>query len=166
MGVDISVHESFAPPQVLIDKQNYAPEFALPLSTLAHTSPAQFGRIMAMTQPRLAVGYHFYNDHDTLPAQLVEIRRTYDGPLAMATDYMVFNVTKDDIRVRMAAIDKEIWPMPATRPKQVDRTQATETLSEFIISGDFFMKDLLSGLWDEVNRDNGSDAVLPDGSTW
>jgi ribonuclease Z len=30
---------------------------------------------------------------------------TYDGPLALATDYMVFNVTRDDVRVRMAAID-------------------------------------------------------------
>ena len=31
-----------------------------------------------------------------------DIRQTYDGPLALAVDYMVFNVTKDDIRVRMA----------------------------------------------------------------
>ena len=52
---------------------------------------------MAMTKPRLAVGYHFYNDYDTLPIMLEEVRRTYDGPLAMATDYMVFNVTKDDM---------------------------------------------------------------------
>jgi hypothetical protein len=28
----------------------------------------------------------------------------------MVTDYMVFNVTKEDIRVRMAAVDEEIWP--------------------------------------------------------
>ena len=51
-----------------------------------------------------------------LPVMLEQVRRTYDGPLAMATDYMVFNVTKEDIRVRMAAVDTEIWPTDPTRP--------------------------------------------------
>ena len=103
------MHESLAPPQVLIDKQNYSPQFVLALGTLAHTSPVQFGKIMAMTNPRIAVGYNFFNDHDTLPVQLENIRKTYDGPLAMANDYMIFNITKDNIRVRMAAIDQDIW---------------------------------------------------------
>ena len=31
----------------------------------------------------------------------------------VAIDYMVFNVTKDDIRVRMAAIDESVWPLPS-----------------------------------------------------
>ena len=93
-GADIAIHECFAPAEVLINKQNYEPTFALWLSTMAHTSPAQFGKIMAETKPRMAVGYHFYNDHDTLPVMLEQVRRTYDGPLAMATDYMVFNVTQ------------------------------------------------------------------------
>ena len=163
-GVDISVHESFAPPKELIDKQNYPPPFALQLSTLLHTSPAQFGKIMAMTKPRLAVGYHFYNDHDTLPGQLEEIRKTYDGPLAMATDYMIFNITKDKVRVRMAAINEDIWPLPSTRPMQVDRSQKGGTMSEFTKSGDFFMKALLFDIWDEVNKEYGTDVELPDAS--
>ena len=163
-GVDISVHESFAPPKELIDKQKYSPPFALTLSTLLHTSPAQFGKIMAMTKPRLAVGYHFYNDHDTLPGQLEEVRKTYDGPLAMATDYMIFNVTKENIRVRMAAINEDIWPLPSTRPLQVDRSQKGGTMSDFTKSGDFFMKALLFDIWDEVNKEYGTDVVLPDAS--
>ena len=97
-GVDISIHECFAAPQILLDKQKYRPDFALQLSAIKHTSPMQFGKVMAMTKPRLAVGYHFYNDHDTLPAQMADVRKLYDGPLAMATDYMVFNVTRDKIQ--------------------------------------------------------------------
>jgi len=31
---------------------------------------------------------------------------TYDGPLALATDYMVFNISKDEIKVRMAAVEE------------------------------------------------------------
>ncbi len=161
-GVDLSIHESFAPPATLIEKQNYSPAFALLLGTLLHTSPSQFGKLMAETQPRMAVGYHFFNDHDTLPNQLEEIRKVYDGPLAMAQDYMVFNVTKDDIKVRMAVVDGEIWPSPPTRPK-VAEDKSEEILSEFILSGDYFMEELLTDIWAETAAEFGSDAQLPPG---
>jgi ribonuclease Z len=163
-GADIVVHECFAAPEIMIDKQNYPPPFALQLSTLIHTAPAQFGKIMAETKPRMAVGYHFYNDHDTMPAQLEDVRKTYDGPMVMAKDYMVFNITKDNIRVRMAAIDEDIWPLPPTRPWQVDRNQKGGTMSDFTKSGDYFMKDLLQKVWGDVNKKYGSNAKLPAGS--
>ena len=38
VGADLAVHECFAPPEVLIEKQNYEPTFALWLSTLGHLS--------------------------------------------------------------------------------------------------------------------------------
>lgn len=45
------------------------------------------------------------------------VRKTYDGPLSLAVGYMVWNVNKDDIRVRMAAKDGEVWPSPALKDK-------------------------------------------------
>ena len=159
-GVDISVHECFADPQILLEKQNYRPDFALSLSVFKHTSPQQFGKVMEMTKPRLAVGYHFYNDHDTLPIMLDQVRHTYDGPLAMATDYMVFNVTKEDIRVRMAAIDQEIWPSKPTRPKQTDPLVA-DAFSDFVKSGKEPMTDLVKQIYDEFNERNGTNVELP-----
>ena len=48
---------------------------------------------------------------------LADIRKTYAGPLALAVDYMVFNVTKQDVKVRMAAIDEDIWPQPSLQEK-------------------------------------------------
>jgi ribonuclease Z len=155
-GVDLSVHESFASPQILLDKQKYRPEFALALSVFKHTSPQQFGKVMAMTEPRLAVGYHFYNDHDALPIMLEEIRRTYSGPLALATDYMVFNVTKDDIRVRMAAIDEEIWPTSPTRPKET-APGVGDAFSDFTKSGMEPMPELIEQIYRDFNEKNGTD---------
>lgn len=76
---------------------------------------------MAMTKPRLAVGYHFQNDHDPLPAVLEAVRTTRDGSVALATDYMVISVTRNETRVRMAAVDQDIWPLPPTRPKFVKK---------------------------------------------
>ncbi len=159
-GVDISIHESFASPQILLEKQNYRPDFALSLSVFKHTSPQQFGKVMAMTKPRLAVGYHFYNDYDTLPEMLEEVRKTYDGELAMATDYMVFNVTRDDIRVRMAAVDEEIWPTNPTRPKQVAGAGG-DAFSEFISSGLEPMSDLVAQIYADFNEENGTQVSPP-----
>jgi ribonuclease Z len=181
-GVDLSVHECFASPQILLDKQKYPPDFALSLSVFKHTSPQQFGKVMAMTKPRLAVfkhtspqqfgkvmamtkprlavGYHFYNDHDTLPVMLEQVRRTYEGPLAMATDYMVFNVTKEDIRVRMAAVDTEIWPTDPTRPKKRDPAGA-ETFSEFTKSGKEPMSELIKQIYADFNERNGTNISVP-----
>ncbi|MHC4279785.1 MAG: hypothetical protein ACYSUJ_06490 [Planctomycetota bacterium] len=113
-----------------------------------------------MTKPRLAVGYHFYNDHDTLPVMLEQVRRTYDGPLVMATDYMVFNVTKEDIRVRMAAVDEEIWPTDPTRPKKRD-PKAGDTFSEFTRSGKELMPELLKEIYDDFNKRNNTNVKLP-----
>jgi ribonuclease Z len=159
-SADISVHECFAPPEVLIEKQKYDPTFALWLSTLGHTSPAQFGKVMAMTEPRMAVGYHFYNDHDTLPLALQGVRTTYDGPVALATDFMVFNVTRDDIRVRMAVVDQDIWPLPPTRPKVVKQERQLG-YGEFTASGEVIMRDVLEQVWSDVNEKYGIDAKLP-----
>ena len=98
---DIAIHECFAPPSVLIEKQRFTPQTALNVGTQVHTSPAQFGKVMAEIRPRMAVGYHFFNDFDTAPTVIADIRKTYGGPLALATDYMVLNVTQDDVRVRI-----------------------------------------------------------------
>ena len=69
-----------------------------------------FGKVMSIVRPRLAVGYHFFNDFDTQPEVERLVRVTYDGPLALAVDSMVFTVAKDDIDVRMAVVDEDACP--------------------------------------------------------
>jgi len=161
-GVDISIHECFISPESLVEKQGFTPEAALNVGTQIHTSPAQFGKVMAQTRPRMAVGYHFFNDFDTAPQVLRDIRRTYDGPLALATDYMVFNVTKDDIRVRMAAIDEDIWPQPSTIPLvPPDPSIRRTALSDFMVDGRVVHKDILEEIYAEINEQFGSNAQLP-----
>jgi len=160
--VDLAIHECFVSPESLVEKQGFTPEAALNVGTQIHTSPAQFGKVMAATKPRMAVGYHFFNDFDTVPPVLRDIRMTYDGPLALATDYMVFNVTKDDIRVRMAVVDEDIWPMPATRklvppdPK-LQRVQ----MSPYMREGRVVHRDILQTVYDAINERFGSDEKVP-----
>ena len=111
---------------------------------------------MSLVKPRLAVGYHFYNDFDTEPEVRSRARKTYDGPLELATDYMVFNVTKDDIRVRMSAIDEEIWPSPAQKEKVAPDTSKMIPFSDFTKSGALPMSEITGPIFDEVNEKYGT----------
>ena len=128
------------------------------VGTQGHTSPQQFGKVMSLVKPRLAVGYHFYNDFDTEPAVRKGVRETYGGPLDLATDYMVWNVTKDDIRVRMSAVDEEIWPGPALKKKIAPDTGNVIAFSEFTISGALGFPEVVQPIFDEINEKYGTHA--------
>jgi hypothetical protein len=71
---------------------------------------------MSEVKPRMAIAYHFFKDFDTTAQVYNRIRKTYDGPLSLAEDFMVWNVTKDDIKVRMAVTEEHTWSPPLTRP--------------------------------------------------
>ena len=162
VDADISIHEAFVTPQALVEKQGFTPEAALNVGTQIHTSPAQFGKVMAETSPRLAVAYHFFNDFDTAPGVLRDIRRSYDGALALATDYMVFNITEDDIRVRMAVVDEDIWPQASTIPLvPPDPALLRTELSQMMLEGRVVHYDVLEEIYAEINAMFGSNARVP-----
>jgi ribonuclease Z len=162
-GADISIHECFVAPDSLVEKQGFTPEAALNVGTQIHTSPAQFGKVMAQTNPRMAVAYHFFNDFDTAPQVLRDVRRTYDGPLALAVDYMVFNVTKEEIRVRMAAVDEDIWPQPSNIPLvPPDPSLQRTSMSQWLRDGRVVHRELLEVIYAEINEQFGSNAQVPE----
>ena len=130
------------------------------VSTVAHTSPRQFGKLMSLTKPRLAVGYHFQNDFDTQPIMFEETRLLYDGPLVFAQDNMVFNVTKDSIRVREAVIDEDIFAEDATREK-ISPPPAPNPFSPFIGGGIERFPEVVGPMWDEINAIEGTNFKQP-----
>jgi ribonuclease Z len=83
---------------------------------------------------------------------------TYDGPLDLALDYMVWNVTKDDIRVRMSAIDTEVWPSPPLKKKNAPDTSEAIAFSEFVRSGAMGMPEVVGPIFDEINEMYGIEA--------
>jgi ribonuclease Z len=160
-GADLAIHECFASPKILTEKQKFTPGGALNVGTQVHTSPAQFGKVMAETQPRMAVGYHFFNDFDVAPLAMAEIRQSYDGPVELAVDYMVFNVTKDDIRVRMSAINEDIWPLPATLPKLAPDLSQRVGFTDFLTAGRVVYTDVIAALYNEINEEYGTNFAPP-----
>ncbi|MHC4410890.1 MAG: hypothetical protein ACYS0F_18025, partial [Planctomycetota bacterium] len=154
---DIAIHECFLPPTLLVTKQGFSPLEALTVGTQGHTSPEQFGKVMSLTKPRLAVGYHFYNDFDTAPEIMRRVRKTYDGPLSLAVDYMVWNVTKDKIRVRMSAADEEIWPSPAQKEKNAPDFTKSIPISDFTKSGALPFPEVVGPIYAEINKKYGTE---------
>ena len=158
---DLAIHECFAPPSIMVNKQRFAVGDALNVATQVHTSPAMFGKVMSTIKPRMAVGYHVFNDFDTQPQIIEEVRKTYDGPFELAVDYMVFNVTKDSIRVRMAAVDEDIWPLPSVTKKLAANPADRIGFSDFVTSGRVVFEDVIKFYYDQTNQMFGTDFKPP-----
>ena len=120
-----------------------------------------FGKVMSQLKPRMAVGYHVFNDYDTLPQILKEVRSTYDGPVEIAVDYMVFNVTKEHIRVRMAAIEEAVWPQPSISKKLDADPSKRVGFSDYINEGRHVYKDVIKQYYEQTNKEFGTNIATP-----
>ena len=114
-GADVVVHESFFTPEQWMRIAGFPYKQAYWVTSVIHTPPEGFGKIMSEIQPRMAVAYHYWNHRDIEFEMQQAIRKTYDGPLAMAADMTVINLTKDHIEVREVTFDHEAWPQGTSR---------------------------------------------------
>lgn len=158
---DLAIHECFAPPSIMVNKQNFTVGDALNVATQVHTSPAMFGKVMSQIKPRMAVGYHVFVDFDTYPQIMDEIQSTYDGPVEVALDYMVFNVTKDDIKVRMSSINEDIWPLPSITEKLSADPKDRVGFTDYLMEGRVVYKDVIKFYYDQTNKMFGTDYKPP-----
>ena len=109
-NADVVVHETFNTKQQLMERSGYDERTAIGVGSIAHSDPVEAGKVFELIEPRLAVAFHFFNDFDTAPDMERAIRTHYKGPLALAKDMMVFNVTKDSLTTRMAVTSAHVWP--------------------------------------------------------
>jgi len=138
---DVAIHEAFLTPEQLVKFYGQSPQSALAVGTFVHTPPQAFGKVMSTIKPKHAIAYHFFNESDVRDEVLLKIRETYDGPLTLAEDMLVWNITKDNIRVRKAVSNDEAWPQAGpNKPQKPDHTVPLQ-----------LTKKMLSGRWDISN---------------
>ena len=158
VDMDLSIHECFIPPGLMVEKYGMSPSEAVYVGTQGHTSAQAFGKIMSLTKPRHAVCYHFQNDFNTAPVVERAIRETYDGPLDLALDFMVWNVTKDGIRTRMGVPNEESFPAPVQRAKQPPDSMNAYKWTDFSLSGvEPESAAVTNALIEKFNKKNGTD---------
>ncbi|MCP4200273.1 MAG: MBL fold metallo-hydrolase [Proteobacteria bacterium] len=174
-NADLAIHECFVAVPDLVKKMRFTPEQALVVGTQIHTAPEAFGKVMSEVQPRMAVAYHFFKDFDTTAEINERVRTTYDGPLSLAEDFMVWNVTKDEITVRMAVVEEATWAPPlsgkAKLPGKNDRQNFSDSSgvpvenmanSDFIASGRWSeVDDALRDVYKEASKAIGREFVYP-----
>ena len=90
---------------------------------------------MSTIKPRHAVAFHFFNEEATRYGMYEGIRETYDGPLSMAEDMMVWNITKDKITERMAVSTDNAWSVPGTARQPPPEKGRPNPSSEFTEKG-------------------------------
>ncbi len=100
-GVDVFLHELF------IDAPTFAEKNSMPLQIAEnvvneHTSAKMLGRVFSIAEPKLGVGTHFFTNDYTIDPAFAGIASTYSGPVVIAQDLMVINVTPEQIVTRMA----------------------------------------------------------------
>jgi len=68
---------------------------------------------------------------------------------------MVWNVTKDDIRVRMAVVSEEVWPPPASEAPMPPDSSRRIPYSKVILDGKLDVVDVVQPIYDEINKEYG-----------
>ncbi len=132
---DLLIHECYLSVQQFIDLKHYDPERARIVATVVHTPPSSCGKLFAQLEPRMAIAYHTFNDFNTAPDIINGIRQSYDGPLTLADDLLVWNIKTDQILTRRVIGTDE--PLPAAPPSPAgppDPSERTE-LSDWLKSG-------------------------------
>jgi ribonuclease Z len=143
---DLVVHEAFMTAPTMMEKYGQPAQLAARINLAFHTSAQAFGKIASIVKARHAVAYHFFNDEDTRYQIYEGIRETYDGPLSMATDMMVWNITKDSIKERMTVSPDAAWDVPGPRrAPSPDRSRKSE-YTKFTLDGRFDTSDV-DGPW-------------------
>ena len=155
---DLVIHEAFNPPTVFATLGNQPAQLAWRACCAFHTSGPAFGKIMSTIEPRHAVAYHALLDKGTQQYNLYydSIRSTYDGPLSIATDLMVWNVTKDQIKERMTVATGNAWAVPGTATQPPPQPGVPDPMSDFIKDGEWgpgfnAQNDLLDAFAEKYN---------------
>lgn len=156
-GADFVIHECFPTPGLMVKYYGQAPPVALRVATRIHTSPPAFGKVMSTVKPRQAVAYHFFNEEGTRYQIYDAVRQTYEGPLSMATDNMVWNIRRKEIVERMAVITEDAWSVPSLEPPPTRTAPPVNMYSKEIIGGRLDVSDAEKRMLNEYAKKYGID---------
>ena len=132
---DFVIHEAFANPVLYTTLMNQPPQLSWRMCCEFHTSGPSFGKIMSTINPRHAVAYHSFAD--VIPSIREGIGETYDGPLSIAVDMMVWNITKDKIVERMAVSPDRAWAVEGPSRQPPPEKGRPDVMSDYIKQGEW-----------------------------
>ncbi len=106
--VDLIIHEVFNPPETYMDKLGWTEVMAKIVAWTKHTSPEAAAKVFTGTNPGLAMSFHAMIAPGTPQPIYDGIKAGYDGPVVVAQDFTVVNITPEQIVTRM--VEYVPWP--------------------------------------------------------
>jgi ribonuclease Z len=111
MNVDVLILQVSPSAEQMSRLFGFSPELATKLTSHVHIAPDAAGVAFHVTQPRLPVIFHMnLFDTEIVPDAYTNIREYYEGPVVIAQDRTVINVTPDYAIIRQAQVDPLTTP--------------------------------------------------------
>ena len=132
---DFVIHEAFGNPEIYTTMMSQPAQLSWRMCCEFHTSGQSFGKIMSEINPRHAVAYH--SVEELLPSVRAGIQETYDGPLSLAEDMMVWNITPEKIIERMAVSPDRAWAVEGPTRQPPPEKGRPDVMSDFIKQGEW-----------------------------
>ena len=92
----------------------------------------------------------------------LQARLDKQGPLSLAEDYMVWNVTKDEIKVRQTLVDHHSWNPPAAYPAEPVKAEDRVGYSPEIEAGRLDVDDVIKPIYEEASKALGKEFEYPE----
>jgi ribonuclease Z len=103
-GVDVFIHEVFPSPEEFAEHSKMPLEHA-ENALGEHTLPDELGVVFSIAQPGVGIGSHYTLGDALIDSAFAKMKSTYDGPVALAHDLTVINVTPEQIVLRQGKTD-------------------------------------------------------------
>jgi len=152
-NVDLLIHEAFLPAEILSEKTGMALENAMLVSNELHTPPKAAGVVFELTQPKMAIMYHVWVTDETIPLLLDDLRIPYLGPVTLAQDYTVFNITPDSIVVRQAIVDDAPWPIVPEESAHAEKSDEIPVLPQWLLDQSIDVEEAIKEILEKRNSE-------------
>lgn len=103
-NADVFIHEAFLSAETMSDVYDIALHVTKEIVS-CHTTADRLGKLFDIAKPKLGVAYHYYQDDMTIDPFFEGVTSTYDGPVMLAQDFSVINVTPEQIVCRQGETD-------------------------------------------------------------
>jgi len=152
-NVDLLIHESFLPAEILSEKTGMALELATVLVNDLHTSAKAAGVVFELAQPKMAVMYHTWVTEEIIPLLFDDLRIPYLGPATLAQDFTVFNITPESIVVRQALVDDAPWPIVPAESAHAETSDEVSVLPEWLQEHAIDLEEALKEILEQRNSE-------------
>ena len=132
---DFIIQECMMTPEQMVQFYGMPPQRAMMMQSDIHTSAQAAGKVFSELKPRHGVVFHFYNEEGTRYGIYNAVRQTYDGPLSLADDLMVWNITREGIRERVTIPVDNAWDVAGPTFPPLPDNKFPKQESDFILSG-------------------------------